>query len=159
MPSFDRETRWTEGRAAARACCSPCASACCSPASASAAAPNWLEPADLSKPGRNASNPAVAMDAAGNTIAIWERQSTIDPGFNLQIVDPRGGRRLHALRSTSALKSTEPQLAMTAGGEAVAAWKTLRKPARQLRDPGRDPAARAARFSAADHRPHDAAGR
>ena len=94
---------------------------------ASAAAPNWLEPADLSKPGRNASNPAVAMDAAGNTVAIWERQSTVDPSFNLQISTRAAGGTFTA-PVDFALKSTEPQVAMSAGGEAVAVWKHFENP-------------------------------
>jgi hypothetical protein len=90
--------------------------------SASAAAPNWLEPSDLSKPGRDASNPAVATDAAGNTVAIWERQSTADPSINLQMsTRPAGGT--FSTPVDFVLKGSEPQLAMTPGGEAVAAWK------------------------------------
>jgi hypothetical protein len=98
-----------------------------SAASASAAAPNWLEPADLSKPGRNASNPAVAMDGAGNTIALWERQSTLDPSFNLQISTRSAGGTFTAPVDFS-LKSIEPQLAMTPAGEAVAVWKHFENP-------------------------------
>ena len=126
MPSFDRETRGPRAGLAralllALALCVPLA------ASASAAAPNWLEPADLSKPGRDASNPAVAMDAAGNTIAIWERQSTLDPSLNLQISTRSAGGTFTAPVDL-ALKSTEPQLAMTPGGEAVAVWKHFENP-------------------------------
>ena len=78
MPSFDRGTRG-RARDLRAPFSSPWRSACSLAASASAAAPNWLEPADLSKPGRDASNPQVAMDAAGNTLAVWERQSTARP--------------------------------------------------------------------------------
>jgi PKD repeat protein len=96
-------------------------------AQAAAAAPNWLEPGDLSKPGRDASNPAVAMDPAGNTVAIWERQSTLDPSFNLQIATRAPGGTFTA-PADFALKSTEPQLAMSPSGEAVAIWKHFENP-------------------------------
>lgn len=123
MLSFDRDRRgfvtWL-----ATALLLGCALALLFAGSASAAAPNWLEPSDLSKPGRNASNPAVATDAAGNTVAIWERQSTADPSINLQL-STRATGGTFTTPIDLALKPTEPSLAMTPGGEAVAAWKVL----------------------------------
>jgi hypothetical protein len=96
-------------------------------APAPAAAPNWLEPVDLSKPGRDASNPAIAMDSAGNTVAIWERQSTLDPSHNLQISTRAPGGAFTAPVDL-ALRSTEPQLAISPSGEAVAVWKHFENP-------------------------------
>jgi hypothetical protein len=96
-------------------------------ATSASAAPNWLEQVDLSKPGRDASNPAVAMDGAGNTIAIWERQSTLGPSFDLQISTRAPGGTFTA-PVDFALKSTEPQLAMSPSGEAVAVWKHFENP-------------------------------
>jgi hypothetical protein len=123
MPSFERETRGLEA-ALARALLLSLALCMLLAGTASAAAPNWLEPADLSKPGRDASNPAVAMDAAGNTIALWERQSTVDPSFNTQMsMRAAGGAFTPPLDFV--LKGTEPQLAIAPGGEAVAVWKRL----------------------------------
>jgi PKD domain len=90
-------------------------------------AADWLDPADLSKPGRDAFNPAVAMDSAGNTIAIWERQSTIDASINLQISTRSPGSNFSAPADFS-LRSTEPDIAMTPGGEAVAVWKHFENP-------------------------------
>ena len=126
MPSFDRETRGPKA-GLVRALVLTLALSMLLAASASAAAPNWLEPADLSKAGRDASNPAIAMDSAGNTIAIWERQSTVDPSFNLQISSRSAGGTFTAPVDFS-LKSTEPQLAMTPAGEAVAVWKHFENP-------------------------------
>src|SRR5215213_7668917 len=121
MPSFDRDTRGRKSRLSPAfllvfALCLLFA------ASASAAAPNWLDPADLSTPGRDASNPVVEMDGAGNTIALWERQSVADPSFNTQISTRAVGGSFSAPVEL-ALHGTEPQLAIAAGGEAVAAWK------------------------------------
>ena len=80
MSIFDRGMRCGAGTTAMLAC------AVCSLlfAAGAAAAPNWSDPADLSKPGRDATNPAVAMDSAGDTLAIWERQSTANPSITLQ---------------------------------------------------------------------------
>jgi hypothetical protein len=123
MPNFDRGTRAPKA-GPARALVLGLALCVSSAASASAAAPNWLEPADLSKPGRNASNPEVAMDSAGNTVAIWEREDPLHPGINLQLSTRAAGGTFTAPIDL-ALKPTEPSLAMTPGGEAVAAWKVL----------------------------------
>jgi hypothetical protein len=91
-------------------------------ASATAAAPNWLEPADLSKPGRDASNPRVETDNAGNTVAIWERQSTGGPTFNLQM-STRAPGGAFAVPIDFLQNSTDPQLVVSPSGEMVAAWK------------------------------------
>src|SRR5262245_2642421 len=114
MPSLDRGAR--EPKAGlARAVFLALALCMLHAASAAAVAPNWLEPADLSKAGRDASNPAVAMDAAGNTVAIWERQSTVDPSYNLQISTRSAGGTFSAPADFS-LQSTAPQLAMNSSG-------------------------------------------
>lgn len=126
MPSFDRETRWPSA-GLARALVIGLALCVSSAASASAAAPNWLGPADLSKPGRDASNPQVAMDAAGNTLALWERQSTVDPSFNTQMSSRDAGGAFTAPVDLVP-KGTEPQLAIAPNGEAIAVWKRLANP-------------------------------
>lgn len=122
MPNFDRGTR---GPKAGLACALVLGVALCvSSAAAASAAPNWLEPADFSKPGRNASNPEVAMDGAGNTVAIWEREDPLHPGINLQL-STRAAGGTFTTPIDLALKPTEPRLAMTPGGEAIVAWKVL----------------------------------
>ncbi|HEY7574483.1 MAG TPA: PKD domain-containing protein, partial [Thermoanaerobaculia bacterium] len=90
-------------------------------------AADWLKPADLSKPGRDAFNPVIGMDSAGNTIAIWERQSTVDASINLQIATRAPGGDFSAPADFT-LRSTEPDLAMAPGGEAVAVWKHFENP-------------------------------
>ncbi len=93
-------------------------------AGAAAAAPNWLDPADLSNPSRNASNPAVVMDAAGNTVALWEQQNTGFPsiGPDAAVRVPGGA---FGASVDLAPTGSEPRLAITPSGEAVAAWKQL----------------------------------
>ena len=121
MSSIDRDMRGPRAgivRALllAMALCAPLA------ASASAAAPNWLEPADLSQSGRNASNPEVAMDAAGDTIAIWEREAAGFPSHNLQISTRAAGETFTS-PSDLVISAEEARLAMTPSGEAVAIWR------------------------------------
>jgi hypothetical protein len=86
------------------------------------AAPVWLAPVDLSAPGRDASKPVVAMDAAGNTVAIWERENVFDTSHAVQLSTRAAGGSFTAPVSLSPPQSQNPSLAMTPGGEAVAVW-------------------------------------
>jgi PKD repeat protein len=124
MPSIAGKTR--RRAVLSRAVLLACALSLLSVTSASAGT-NWLDPSDLSKPGRDASNPAVAMDSTGNTVAIWERQSTTGPGFNLQVSTRAAGGTFTAPVDL-AINATDPHLAMTPGGEAVAIWQHLENP-------------------------------
>jgi PKD domain len=85
-------------------------------------APSWLPAQDLSHSGRDATNPAVAMDEAGDTVVVWERQSETTPTHNLQVSTRGPGEAFSAPGELSAT-STLPQVAMTPAGEAVAAWR------------------------------------
>src|SRR5215204_1996850 len=125
MSRFDRE----RGSASTmlRALLVAFALSACLAAPAAAAPPNWLEPADLSKAGRDAHNPAVVMDAAGNTVALWERQNTFNSSYSLQISTRAPGGGFSAPVDFSPSSST-PQLAVTPGGEVVAAWKHFENP-------------------------------
>jgi hypothetical protein len=91
------------------------------------AAPGWLAPVDMSQPGRNASNPVVAMGEGGDTALLWERQSVASFNINLQLAtrQPRAG---FGAPADFSLGSTIPALAMTPGGEAVAAWRHFANP-------------------------------
>jgi hypothetical protein len=86
------------------------------------AAPAWLPPTDLSAPGRDASSAAVAMDDAGGTVAVWERQDTAGPNHNVQVSTRDPGGPFSAPVNLS-LNSTNPQVAMTPSGEAIAVWR------------------------------------
>jgi PKD domain-containing protein len=93
-----------------------------------AAAPAWLPPADFSAPLRNARNQQVAMDAAGDTVALWERESTTGPGNLAQVVTRAPGGGFGAPETLSPVGTTMPVLAMTPGGSAVAAWWSFANP-------------------------------
>lgn len=87
----------------------------------------WLPPQDLSAPGRDATNPAVAMADSGATTAIWEKKNTADAGFHGEAATREPGQQFS---SPAQLVGgvTDPQLEMTGSGEAVAVWKRLVNP-------------------------------
>ncbi|HEY7255609.1 MAG TPA: PKD domain-containing protein [Solirubrobacterales bacterium] len=87
----------------------------------------WLPPQDLSAPGRDATNPAVAMADSGATTAIWEKNNTKDAGFHGEVATREPGQ---AFSSPAELVGgvTDPQIEMTGGGQAVAVWKRLVNP-------------------------------
>ncbi len=86
------------------------------------AAPAWLPAADLSAPGKDATNTAVAMDDAGDTVAVWERQDTLSSNLNVQVATRSPGAGFSAPADLSHV-STEPDVAMTPAGETVAVWR------------------------------------
>ena len=91
-------------------------------ASPAAAAPAWLTPTDLSAPGRDASEPVVAMDETGETVAVWQRQSEGGVGEVVQGATRSPGAAFSAPFEISAAAG-EPTVAMTPSGEAVALWR------------------------------------
>jgi hypothetical protein len=89
-------------------------------ASAAAASPAWLPVTNLSAPGKDAFNPAVAMDGAGGTVAIWERQNAT--AHDLQVSTRAPGGNFSAPLEL-APTANEPEVATTPSGEAVAVWR------------------------------------
>ena len=87
-----------------------------------AAAPAWLAPTDLSAPGRDAVEPQVAVDAGGDTVAVWGRSNGSD--FIIQASSrPAGGGWTPPVDLSAVGRSaTEPQVAIGPGGSAVAVW-------------------------------------
>src|SRR5215204_623296 len=69
----------------------------------------------------------LAAPAAGNTVALWERQNTFNASYSLQISTRAPGGAFTAPVDFSPSSST-PQLAVTPGGEVVAAWKHFENP-------------------------------
>ena len=99
-----------------------CAGAALISAPAALAAPAWLAPANLSAPGREASNSSVAMDEAGETVAVWERQSETGVDSDVQAATRApGGSFSEPIRLSAA--ATEPDVAITPSGEAIVVWR------------------------------------
>jgi hypothetical protein len=87
-----------------------------------AAAPAWLAPTDLSAPGQDAIEPQVAVDAGGDTVAVWGRTNGSD--FIIQASSRQAGTVWTPPVDLSAVgrTATEPQVAIGSGGSAVAVW-------------------------------------
>ena len=87
------------------------------------ATPAWLTPLPLSTPGHNAEAPQLALDGAGNAIAVWSRSN----GTNTIIqtaTRPVGGPWQAPLElSIAGQNASEPQLAVDGAGDAVAVWR------------------------------------
>ncbi len=99
-----------------------CAGAALISAPAALAAPAWLAPTNLSAPGREASNSSVAMDEAGETVAVWERQSETGVDSDVQAATRApGGGFSEPIRLSGA--ATEPDVAITPSGEAIVVWR------------------------------------
>ncbi|MFC1841622.1 hypothetical protein ACFLYA_00960 [Candidatus Dependentiae bacterium] len=89
---------------------------------------SWVNPATgiyLSDPGQDAGLPQVAMDSAGNAIAVWQRSD----GSNTIIQAKRYDARTDSWSTTATNLSapgknaSQPQVAMNPAGNAVAVWK------------------------------------
>lgn len=81
-------------------------------ASPAAASPAWLPPTELSAPGHDASEPVVAVDGAGETVAVWQRQSESEIGRTVQASTRSPGAAFSAPLQLSAA-ADEPTVAMT----------------------------------------------
>jgi hypothetical protein len=82
----------------------------------------WQTPVDLSAPGKDAVNATVAMDPAGDAVAVWQRND----GSN-QIVQgsyrPAGGDFGAPVDlSAAGQNALRPQVAMDTAGDAVVVW-------------------------------------
>ena len=91
------------------------------PASARAGA--WLPPAfDLSTNGFDAGEVHVAMDSAGDALAVWVRNGVVQSSFR-----PAGGANSFSVAADmpgAATVASHLRVAMDAGGDAVAVWQT-----------------------------------
>lgn len=99
----------------------------------------WSAPVDLSAKGREALGPEVAVDAAGAAVAVWRR---VD-GF--RVVVQSAARRPgadwsppHDVSSPGA-EAFVPQVAIGAGGEAVAVWESSDGESRAILGASRTP--------------------
>lgn len=85
----------------------------------------WSAPVDLSEVGQDAGNPQVAIDPAGDAVAVWERSN----GANTIIQAarrPSGGSWTVATDlSEPGLSATATQVAIDPEGEAVAVWNRV----------------------------------
>jgi hypothetical protein len=96
-------------------------------AAPASAAPGWLSPSNLSEPGRDATNPVIAVADDGEMVALWERQSTLNFVTHVQLsTRPPGGSFTPPV--DLALNSVEPRLVMNPDGTSVAVWRHFESP-------------------------------
>ena len=83
---------------------------------------DWAEPDDLSEAGQDAGEPSVAMDEAGEAVAVWTR---LDGSDTIQAaVRPAGGDWAEPDDlSDAGQNAAEPGVAIDEAGEAVAVWR------------------------------------
>jgi hypothetical protein len=85
---------------------------------------DWLSVDDLSAAGQNADEPRVAVDSAGDAVAVWARQGS--PTTVIQSAGrPAGGDwDSPALLSVAGEASETPQVAVDPAGDAIAVWSS-----------------------------------
>jgi PKD domain len=87
------------------------------------AAPRWLAPVDLSAAGRDAEDPQVAVDPAGDAVAVWTR---FDGAHTIvqAAVRPAGGSWVPSGNlSVAGRDAEEPDVGIDAAGDAIAVWR------------------------------------
>ncbi len=83
----------------------------------------WGTPDDLSLPGEDADEPDVALDQAGNAVAVWQRYNGSE--YIVQTASkPAGGTWGAVIHlSTAGEDAFGAEVAVNAAGDAVAAWQ------------------------------------
>ena len=91
-------------------------------ASTASAAPTWLAPQDISGPGGNADVPQIAVDAAGDAFAVWQRWN--GPNLIIETAARPAGTVWQPVQFLSAqgADAHDPQIAVDPAGDAVAVW-------------------------------------
>lgn len=83
---------------------------------------DWGAPDDLSAPGQDAAEPAVAMNEAGEAVAVWTH---LDSSDTIQgAVRPAGGPWAGSDDlSVASQEARQPEVAIDEAGKAVAVWR------------------------------------
>ena len=86
------------------------------------ASPTWLAPENLSPESTNAEHPQVALDAAGDAVAVWQRW--VDERLVIQTATRLAGTSWRADQNLSeaGVDAHGPQIAVNPAGDAVAVW-------------------------------------
>ncbi len=91
-------------------------------ASFSSPAGGWSAPVDLSDPEWSAEAPQVAVGPTGEAVAVWSRYDGTHDRIQAATGSPGGAWSAPADLSAVGRNATEPQVAVDAGGGAVALW-------------------------------------
>ena len=87
------------------------------------AATSWTPPRELSAANKDASEPLVAMDPAGNVTVIWERETPTGVGRDLQISTRAAAGGDFTPPADLALRAAEPRMAMAPNGDLYILWR------------------------------------
>jgi PKD domain len=93
------------------------------PSAASAVGPTPLPPQDISAPANDAGEPQVAVDAAGDAVAVWSREDGAHHVVQAASRPAGGSWSPPEDLSAPGRDALEPRLAVNAAGDAVAVWQ------------------------------------
>ncbi|MGA8352873.1 MAG: choice-of-anchor Q domain-containing protein [Solirubrobacteraceae bacterium] len=88
-----------------------------------AAASVWTPVANVSEEGQSAYEPQVAMDAAGDAIAVWARFNGINDVVQAAVRPAGGSWGSPATLSEAGQEASEPHVAVDAAGDATVVWR------------------------------------
>jgi uncharacterized repeat protein (TIGR01451 family) len=83
---------------------------------------SWSSPTDLSESGQNAAQAQVAIDRAGDVIAIWERSNGTNTIIQAASRPAGGAWSVPENLSAAGQSATGPQVAVNGGGDTIAVW-------------------------------------
>jgi hypothetical protein len=84
---------------------------------------SWGSIVDLSAAGRNATEPQLAVDPAGDAVAVWSRSNGSHTIIQAASRPAGGGWSGPMDLSAAGRNAAEPQVAIDSSGDAVAAWQ------------------------------------
>jgi IPT/TIG domain len=84
---------------------------------------SWQAPVSISEEGHDASEPVVAIDPAGEVVALWRAPEGKNMMVQAAVKPPRGAWRAPVDLTEAGRNSQQPSVAIDAEGEAVAVWE------------------------------------
>jgi hypothetical protein len=82
----------------------------------------WSLPQDVSAPGQETANPQIALDPAGNAVAVWESNEGANVGVQTAVRPPGGAWSAPQNLSAPGEDAREPEVAFDGLGNATAIW-------------------------------------
>ncbi|HEY6836644.1 MAG TPA: PKD domain-containing protein [Gaiellaceae bacterium] len=101
---------------------------------------SWGAPHDLSAPGHDAHLPQVALDRAGDAVAVWARSNGTNVVVQASTQRPNGAWLASENVSGAGLDVVHPEVALDAHGNGVAVWQSSDGSSSVIRTATRTPA-------------------
>ena len=89
------------------------------------AAPTWLLPARLTAPGQSAESPQVAVDPAGEAVAVWLRSNGVNTIVEGSVRPAGGPWQAPVALSTLGWNAGNPVVGTDQGGDTVLVWQRV----------------------------------